>query len=272
MRSRSLLLLTVTIGLALPIDLAARTDALDDPATTTVLEMVAAKQTDEEILEHIDELAPFPEFSGQDLAELKRRGVSDRILLHMLQLTDDGAQARPASPASSRESTSTLASPDAGGVVRVVIDCPFAVSFVEVALDGKVMNARGKLWQDSVGAGEHLDTPPDVIDQEPAVLLESPVSPGRHTAAVGFAVTEVRRDPSEAWGQEPGEHYETRGIRATPSFLPGQAPGGNPGAECTVKAGQLCEIVVTPQHTTSALLRGASVYNVRYQVSVVDGR
>jgi hypothetical protein len=123
-----------------------------------------------------------------------------------------------------------------------------------------------------VGAGEHLEPPPDVAVEGLGVLFESAVAPGRHTATVGFAVTEVRQDPGEVWGQEAGEHYETRGIRATSSFLPGQAPSGNPGAVCDIGAGQLCEIVVTPQYTSSELLRGASVYNVRYRVSVVDRR
>jgi hypothetical protein len=264
--------LIVTIAVAIPFDLAARTDALEDPATTTVLEMITAGLTDEEILDQIDELAPFPEFNGHDLAELKRRGVSDPVLLRMLELTGDGAATRQTSVATPRESSAELTAEAVGGLIRVLVDCEFDVNYLEVALDGEIMSTRGELWKGSVGAGEHLDPPPDVAEEELALLFESPVAPGRHNATVGFAVTEVREDPSEVWGQEAGEYYETRGIRATSAVLPGQAPSGNAGVVCNIEAGQLCEVVATPQHTSSTLLRGASVYNVRYSVSVADRR
>jgi hypothetical protein len=272
MRSLTLVLLMVTVAVAIPLDLAARTDPLEHPATTKVLEMITAGQTDEEILDQIDELAPFPEFNGHDLAELKRRGVSDRVLLRMLEMTGNGAAARPTSVTTPRETSPELAPEARGGLIRVLVDCPFDVNYLEVALNGEIQSTRGELWKGSVGTGEHLDPPPDVADQELAVLFESPVAPGRHIAAVGFAVTEVRQDPSEVWGQEAGEHYETRGIRAIPSVLPGQAPIGNVVALCDIWAGQLCEVVATRQYTSSTLLRGASVYNVRYRVSVVDRR
>lgn len=268
-----LVLLMATIGIAMPNVLAARTDALEHPATITVLQMIAEGQTDAEILERIDELAPFPGFDGRDLAELKRRGVSDQILLRMLELTGDDTGSRPPS-ATMPMGNPPLRSPtpSRGGLIRVLVDCPFDVTYLEVALDGEIKSTKGELWTGSVGSGAHLASPPEVAVEKPGVLFELPVPPGRHTAAVGFAVTKIRQNPSEVWGEEAGERYVTRGIRATSSFLPGQAPSGNPGVVCNVSAGQLCEIVAIPQHTSSALLSGASTYDVRYQASIVELR
>jgi hypothetical protein len=272
MRFFHLVPLLAAMAVGTPVELAARTDALDDSATRAVLEMISSGQTDEEVLEKLDELAPFPEFNGHDLAELKRRGASDRVLLRMLELSGSGGTPQPAAVTTPRRPVPELTAPLGESMIRVLVDCPFDVTYFEIALDGEIKDTKGKLWKGSVGAGEHLAPPPNVTVKGSDELFESAVAPGRHTATVGFAVTRVRQDPSGVWGQEAGEYYDTRGIRATSSFLPGQAPSGNPGAVCDLRAGQLCEITVTPQYSSSPLLGGASVYNVRYQVSVVDRR
>ena len=63
MRSLRLVPLMVIFAVLIPLDLAARTDALEDPATTTVLEMISAGQAEEEILE--TEEAAEPEVIGK---------------------------------------------------------------------------------------------------------------------------------------------------------------------------------------------------------------
>jgi len=268
-----LALLMATIGIALASDLAAQSNVLDHSATTTVLQMIAEGQTDDEILDVVEELAPFPEFDGRDLAELKRRGVSDQVLLRMLELSGSHTATRPASATSpGAEPSPTFATPSSGGLIRVLVDCPFDVSYLEVVLDGEIKETRGELWTGLVSTNQLHEPPLDVPVEKLDVLLEVAVPPGRHTAAVGFAVTEVRVNQSEVLGDEAGEHYVTRGIRATSAFLPGQAPSGNPGVMCDVVVGQLCEIVATPQHTSSALLSGASIYSVRYRTTFVDLR
>ena len=272
MRCRRLVLLMVSFTIALPFGLAAGTDALEDQATRTVLEMIAAGHTDTEILERIGELAPFPEFNGRDLAELKRRGVPDPVVLRMLELTGDGTGGPRAPVPTPREPSPAFTTAIGECLIRVLVDCSFDVTYLEVALDGEIRSTRGRLWTGSVDAGAHLESPPEVTVEKYDLLFEVPVAPGQHTAAVGFAVSEVEQNPSEVWGEEAGEHYVTRGIRAISSFLPGQAPSGNPGIVCDVAAGQLCEIVATPLRTSSGILSGASVYNVRYVSSIVEPR
>lgn len=272
MRLCSLVPLVASIAISMPTGVVALSSALEDPNTAAVLEMIAEAQSEEEILERIDDLAPFPAFDGHDLAELKRRGVSDRVLLRMLELTSSRGAPQPAALTTPRGPTPASTVPAEASLIRVLADFPFDVAYVEFALDGEVKGSRGELWHGSVGAGEHLLPPPDVIVEGTSELFEWTVEPGRYTAAVGFAVTKIRQLSDEVWGQDAGESYDTRGIRATSTFLRGQAPTGNPGVVCSLRAGQLCEIRVTPEYTSSTLLGGASVYSVRYQVSVIDRR
>jgi hypothetical protein len=153
-------------------------------------------------------------------------------------------------------------------MIRILLQCPIKVTFIEVAVNGEIRRTEGKMVDDAVGSGLHLEPPPRVCGEIPVLLLEETVFPGRHTTVFGFAVTEIKSVPSEVWGEAPGEQFETRGIRAAGGSLPGQAPAGNPGAICQLAGGQVCEVLVTPQRTSSSLLRGASVYNVRYQVQM----
>jgi hypothetical protein len=252
----------LAIGLTTQSGIAA---GVDNPSIQALLTMIEEGAEEEEILDRAEEIGTFPQLDGHDLAELKRRGMSDAVLLKIIELSMAAPTPKPPreTPAASDMT------PADRGMIRVTLEYPFPITFYEVVLDKRVVHAEGKLWEGSVGPGLTLDPPEVVGHQTPKVVLETPVAPGRHTTLVGFAVSEVRADPSETWGEPSGEHYETRGILATDGSLAGQAPAGNPGGVCVVEAGHLCEVYVTPQRTSSSVLGGASVYSVRYRVRVV---
>ena len=238
--------------------------ALDHHSVQSLLTMLEEGATEEEILDRLEEIGAFPELDGHDLAELKRRGITDRVLLKMIEMPLIGSE----STATPRHTDVEPVAPDDRGIIRVLLQCPIKVTFIEVTVNGDIKRTEGTMLDDAVGSALHLESPPRVCGESPALLLEATVAPGRHSTSFGFAVTEIKSVPSEVWGEAPGEQFETRGIRAAGGSLPGQAPAGNPGATCQLSGGQVCEVLVTPQRTSSSLLRGASVYNVRYQVQM----
>jgi len=273
MRPVQVALLAVTIALTLPAAAQESPSALDNPAIQEVLAMVEAGVSKDVMTARITKIGAFPELDGRELAELKRRGIPDSVLLLMLQLTAPTAVA----PTGSAEGPQAGAEPEAPipeglGLVRVVVERPIRVTYYEVVVTGELVHSEGRLWEGSVGAGRHLKRPTFVRGRDPILAYQSPVDPGSHAVGVGFAVSTVEGAPSDEWSEYAGEHYETRGIRATADDLPGGAPVGNPGAECQVFAGQVCEVVATFEKTSPSRLGGLPIYSVHYRVEVNDRR
>ncbi len=273
MRPVLVALLAVTIALTLPAAAQEKPSAFDNPAVQEVLAMVEAGVSENVMTARIEKIGAFPELDGRELAELKRRGVPDSVLLLMLQMTAPKA----APPTGASDAQQPVAQPDAPipeglGLVRVVVERPIRVTYYEVVVAGDLVHSEGRLWEGSSGAGMHLKRPSFVRGKDPILAYESPVDPGKHVVGVGFAVSTVEGDPSDEWSEYAGEHYETRGILATGVDLPGQAPMGNPGAECQVFADQVCEVVATFERTSPSRLGGLPIYSVHYRVEVDDRR
>jgi hypothetical protein len=199
--------------------------------------------------------------------------VPDSVLLLMLQMTAPSTPAYTTPPGahqSGAEPTGPI--PEGLGLLRVVVKRPIRVTFLEVVVGGEAVHTEGKLWEGSVGAGKHLKRPVFVRGTDQIVAYQSPVDPGSHSVAVGFAVSTVEEDPSDEFGEYAGEHYQTRGIRGTGAPLAGQAPMGNPGVECQVFEGQVCEVVATFEKTSPSRLGGLPIYSVHYLVEVTNRR
>jgi hypothetical protein len=247
--------------------------AFDHPAVRDVLAMVEADVAENVMTARVVKLGSFPELDGRELAELKRRGVPDSVLLLMLQMTTP-SRTTPYAPSGGQQAglEPDAPVPEGLGLLRVVVKRPIRVTFLEVAVGGEAVHTEGNLWEGSVGAGQHLKRPVFVRGTEQIVAYQSPVDPGSHNVAVGFAVSTVEEDPSDEFGEYAGEHYQTRGIRATGAPLAGQAPMGNPGVECQVFEGQVCEVVATFEKTSPSRLGGLPIYSVHYLVEVTSRR
>jgi hypothetical protein len=256
----------MTLGLATSVGLAAASDALHNPAVQEVLVMADAGLEQSVIFARVEAIGAFPELDGHDLAELKRRGVSDAILLRIIELgTPDGRPSQNETPIPEQ----TLAGDDSGSI-RVYVERPFRITYYEVTLDGKLVHTIGEIHEGSASAGRKLKRPVAISQSERFVAFEGTMAPGTTTVSVGYAVSMVESDPADEWGEYAAEHYLTRGIRATGVALPGQDERGNPGATCVLEAAQVCEVTAYFDRTTPARLGGFPVYSVRYEVRAID--
>jgi hypothetical protein len=269
MRPVQVVLLAVALALASPTAAQEKSSALDHPAIKDVLAMVEAALSEGVMSARVEKIDAFPELDGRELAVLKRKGVPDAVLLMMLEKAVPGGRApatAPAAPAPDVEPPVKV--PEDAGLIRVLVERPFKVTYYEVVVDGQAVHTEGRLWEGSVDAGGHLMRPRAVRGKGSILAYESPVAPGSYPAGVGFAVSVIEGDPSDEWSEYAGEHYVTRGIRATGDSLPGQAPVGNPGAVCEVRVGQVCEVVASFGKSSPSTLGGLPVYSVRYRVDV----
>jgi hypothetical protein len=244
--------------------------SLEHPGVKDVLAMAEAGASEKVMAARVEQMEGFPPLDGHELAELKRRGVPDAVLLMMIERT------APQKP--TNEGSSSKAEPDGQpvpsgtGLLRVSVDRPFPVTFCEVVVNGELVHQEGKLWFGAVGAGGSLPRPRTVRGSGRFMAYASPMPPGRHTISVGFAVSTVEEDRGASWAEHAGEQYLTRGIRSTGESLAGQAPLGNPGAECDLVEGNVCDVVATFERSSPSTLGGLPVYSIRYDVEVTTHR
>jgi len=241
--------------------------ALEHPAIEEVLAMADADASPELITARVEQIEEFPVLDGRQLAELKRRGVPDAALLVMLARATPAVRSPTTAPTGAQpRAAASIIVPEGAGLVRVTVERPFPVTFLEVVLDGGVVHSEGRLWEGAVDPGGMLPRPFELRGPEPLVAYASPVVPGRHELAIGFAVTVVDQDRGAQWGGQVGEHYTSRGTRATGEALSGEAPAGNPPAVCELAAGEVCEVVATLQRSSPSVLGSGPYYSVWYRV------
>jgi len=264
----------VVLFMALPLLVGAQDEtppSFDNPAIQDVLAMVEANLAPDVMIARVNKIGVFPELDGRDLAELKRQGVPDKVLLRMIELSVPEEVPTPAKPGLEPEQP-VVPLPEGAAELRVVVKRPFRVTYYEVVVGEDVVHTEGKIWEGSVEGGRHLKRPVGIRGKNQVTAYSTPVDPGKYPIRVGFAVSTVKGDPADEWGEYAGEEYVTRGIRAIGEALPGEAPSGNTGTECQAREGQVCEVTVTFTRTSPTRLGGLQVYSVRYQTEISERR
>jgi len=259
-RAIALATILALLGLA-GVAVAGEESALDDPAVAQVMAMAEAGMSDQVVLAKARQIGAFPVLSGSDLAKLKDLGVSDQVLVFMIDHPRGSAPPAPTEPA---------ATEDTEGGVRVIIERGTNITYYEVAIDGEIVQHAGKLWEGKSDAGVMLRRPRVLRGDRIFTAYEASLEPGTHEIAVGFALSTVESDPNDEWGEYAGESYLTRGIRAVGKPLPNEKDGDNPGAACTVAAGRICEVTAHLEGRKPTALGGLPEYSVSYDVRIVD--
>jgi len=243
----------------------------ENQALLDIVAMAEANVAVDVMLARVDQIGEFPVLDGRDLAELKRRGVSDKVLLRMIELSTPEEAATPTRENVEPEEP-VVPLPEGAAEIEVKVRRPFPVTYFEVAVDSRLVHTEGWIWQGSAEGEHHLKRPFPTRGPDPVTAFSSPVDPGSYAVKVGFAVSQVKGDPGTEWGEWAGEEYVTRGMRAIGEPLPGEAPSGNVGAECSVRAGQVCRVMVTFARTSPTSLGGMPIYSVRYRSEVDERR
>ena len=259
---------------------ALKENVLDSPAIREVLAMVAAGIADRVIIERIERMGSVPLLTGDQLAELKTRGVSDDILLVLIRLGGRSAPPAPPHPPGALapgrdallpppgtvERADSAVTPRGQGRLRVVVRAGFPVTAWTIAVDGRPVRSEGSVLRDAGGAGEIITRPRRVRLGNDAVW-EGNVPAGPHRVEVGFAVTEVVSDPNDEWSEYSREHYASAGVSAPGPLaaLPDLAPGR--AVRCEVPAGGTCTVTATLEKHRRSRFVGRSTYSVTYRTA-----
>jgi hypothetical protein len=251
--------------------------ATEHPAVQEVLTMVEAGLSEAVVLERVDNIGAFPDLDGTTLAVLAERGVSERVLVRMIQLeAEDGLQkTRAPAPLPEPAQDNPESSPNPGlapgqAELRVVVECAFRITFLEVTVDGGEVLTVGKLWEGEGMAGERIRRPRWIKGETPSVAFEGPVSAGEHEIGVGFAITHVQMDdPNDEWGEYSRERYVSRGMRASGEPIGEVGEEVRKPAVCKVSPGDICEVTAILEKTRTSKLGGVPRMSVHYEVKVV---
>lgn len=245
-------------GVLISSSAAAQTDpVLEHPVIREVVEMVEAGVGDEVIIARIGQMSDLPSLSGDAIAALKRKGVSDRVLLELVQ------NARG-------EDTAPKASPRAEGasVLRVILESPFPVSFYEIAVDGRVVATRGETYEGQSEPGRALRQPRSFRVDGAESAYEEAIEPGEHRILVGFEVSRVEDDRRDDWMEYGRQQYVSSGVRAEEKDSAEKNWGANHVAICRVEVGQVCVVNVRFDSKSPTRFGGLPVYSVTYQVEM----
>jgi len=242
---------------------------LEDSRVQEVLLMTEAGMSEQVILARVEQIGAFPILEAIELAELKKRGVSDRVLMYMIEHGQVKASGEPAATAPVAQDPPPAVE-DAEAGIRVVVVRSFRVTYIEVALGGEIVQHSGRLWEGKSDPGVMLKRPRILRGDEVFTAYEAAVQPGTHEVAVGFAFSAVEGDPRDEWAEFEGEWYVTRGVRAGSERFEKQNDEDNPGATCSVEAGQICEVTATFHKKAPTPLGGLPDYSVTYEVRTIN--
>jgi len=261
------LAMTFAVLCIAPVAAAGEASALDDPVVTEIVTLAEAGMSEQVILAKARQIGAFPVLSGSDLARLKDVGVSDQVLVFMIDHPRGAAQKPSPTPAAAE---SGVVAEETHGGVRVVINRGVRITYAEVAIDGEIVEHAGKLWEGKSDPGVMLRRPAVLRGDQIFTAYEAALEPGIHEVSVGFAFSTVASDPNDEWGEYSGESYVTRGIRAIGEPLENQKDGDNPGAECTITEGQICEVTAHLQSRKPTPLGGLPEYGISYDTRIID--
>ncbi|HHN74982.1 MAG TPA: hypothetical protein ENK10_07105 [Acidobacteria bacterium] len=251
--------------------------ALDHPSIREVLAMARAGVHDAVIRERIAQIE-IPELSGQDLAALKKEGLSDDVLITLVRRasrhpTPETPAPAPAPreippPASATPPPAESGEPFPEGMGRLVVEfrAPFPVTSLEVVVDGKRVASRGEVIEGQSEPAQFLERPARLSLKKGEVVYDELIPAGRHEILAGFAVTAVESDPEDEWSEYSRERYVSRGVRAERRTTPLSAWGVNPGVSCEIAQGETCRVVVELQRRRSRRTGGGTAYGLRYQL------
>ena len=290
MRKRKLAILLI---LVMPCAVAvAAVGALPDgvpehPALAEVVAMAEAGVADVVILKRLDQIQSVPELDGHALAALRSAGVTDRVLLQLVEMAGTAVspplaeppqpQAPPPQPMTStppaaRPDTSTpprkppepatvvqpvaasdpppmAAAPVSGGRVVVAVERSFPIHYLEVVLDGKRVLEEGQLYLGKSEDGQFLRRPAPLDEPEDGVVFVGWVVPGEHTVSVGFAATEVVSDPEDEWHEASAEEYVTGGVLVNPSGVDNETVTQAETIHCRVEPSDICRVQMKLERT-----------------------
>ncbi len=281
---------------------------LKHQSVVEVLAMVDAGLGEGVILARVEKIGVFPELNGSDLAALAERGVPEAVLIRLVELGSGQlpepepvpepepappsppqppvaqpgpapaapsppqppvAQPAPAPAAPAVPAAEGLGKPaPAAAAIRVEVDRPFAVTYLEVVVDGQQVTSHGELWQGESEAGQRLKRPYVVKLGKHFTAAEVEVVPGEHQVLVGFAVTQVAEDPNDEWGEYAVESYQNRGVRTTGEADPDHGWFANQAAICSLKADQTCLVTARLDRHSPTRLGGIPDYSVGYTVEL----
>ena len=243
--------------------------ALDEAAVQQIITMAKAGLSEQVILAKAEQVGAFPVLSGDDLAELKTIGVTDSVLVFMIEHAQKKIDAAAAAPAPSTiDETAAEQAPATG--IRVVIDRGTRITYYEVAIDSEIVHHSGKLWEGKSDPGIMLRRPRVLRGDAIFNAYEATVEPGAYDVSIGYAFSSVEGDPRDEWGEYEGEWYVTRGIRAVGTPLSNQKEGDNPGAVCEVAEGLVCEVTVRLEGQRPTPLGGLPDYSISYDTRIID--
>jgi hypothetical protein len=248
---------------------ASESAGLQDAAVQQIITMARAGLSERVILAKAEQIAAFPVLSGDDLARLKEIGVTDQVLVFMIEHAQPTPMASPAAPASPETAASASERAPTSGI-RVVIDSDTRITYREIAIDDEVVHQSGKVWDGRSDPGVMLRRPPVLTGDPISTAYEVEVEPGIYDVSAGFAFSTVEGDPRDEWGEYEGEWYVTRGIRATGPPLPNEKDGANPGAVCEIAEGQICVVTARFEGQRPTPLGGLPDYSISYVVSIED--
>jgi hypothetical protein len=217
--------------------------------------MVEAGVGDEVIIARIRQMTDLPSLSGDAIAALKRKGVSDRVLLELVQGARSGGTA--AEGPLGTEGASKL---------RVIIESPFPVSFYEIVVDGRTVATQGERYEGESEPGRALKQPRTFRVDETHSAYDGSIEPGEHKILVGFEVSGVEGDRRDDWGEYARQQYVSSGVHAEENDRAGRNWGANHAAICRVEKGQVCLVNVRFDSKSATRFGGLPVYSVTYDV------
>jgi len=248
---------------------AGESPGLEDAAIQQIITMAKAGLSEHVILAKAEQIGVFPVLSGDDLARLKEIGVTDAVLVFMIEHAQKKIDAAAAAPAPSTvDDTAAEQAPATG--IRVVIDRGTRITYYEVAIDSEIVHHSGKLWEGKSDPGIMLRRPRVLRGDAIFNAYEATVEPGAYDVSIGYAFSSVEGDPRDEWGEYEGEWYVTRGIRAVGTPLSNQKEGDNSGAVCEVAEGLVCEVTVRLEGQRPTPLGGLPDYSISYDTRIID--
>ncbi len=185
------LMLAVSLTLASAAASADQASILEHPVIGEIVSMIEADVGQEVIVARILQMEAVPTLTGEEIAALKRRGVTDVVLLALVRAATPGS---PRLGAPAAESTADRAV--ASSAIRVMIAPSFPVTHYEVSVDDLTVATRGTLFVGESEPGRILKRPQRFSLEESVVAFEGKITPGEHSVLVGFAVTRVDEDPT----------------------------------------------------------------------------
>ncbi len=275
--------------------------ALEQAAIKEVIAMVEGGVADYVIIARIEKMEQVPLLGGQELAVLKKKGVSDQVLLALVESATaksrlsktraepsaaaaEGVTQASASPAPapaltplSPGRTATLAPlsqsvpeplPEGAGLIRVRLRSSFRISYYEVVLDGRSVATKGAILTGQSEPGMVLARASFFRPDKDEIIFEQIVPKGQHALLIGFAISEVNSDPEDPLNEYSRESYESRGVRAETSTSATGLWGVNRPAICKIAEGEICELSARLSKRRTRRFGASTIYAVDYKIRI----